>query len=44
MGRLLKLLFILLLLAFIGLLGYAFLGDLSPSQVEVNEAVILDVE
>lgn len=43
MGRLLKLLFTLVLLAFLGLVGYAYLGDMSPRPVEMNEAVTLDV-
>jgi hypothetical protein len=44
MGRLLKLLILLLVLGFIGLVGYAYLGDLSPEIKEVNQPVTLDVE
>ena len=44
MGRLLKLLILLLVLSFIGLVGYAYLGDLSPEIKEVNQPVTLDVE
>ena len=44
MGRLLKFLILLLLLGFIGLVGYAYLGDLSPEIKEVNQPVTLDVE
>jgi len=39
-----KVLVYLLLLGFIGLTGYAYLGDMSPVIEEVNEPVILDVE
>jgi len=44
MGRLLKFLILLLVLGFIGLVGYAYLGDLSPEIKEVNQPVTLDVE
>ncbi len=44
MGRLLKLLVFLLLLGFIALTGYAYLGDLSPDIKEVNQPVTLDFE
>lgn len=44
MGRLFKTLLVLLVLGFLGLVGYAYLGDLSPDRVEVNEPVTLDVE
>ena len=44
MGRLFKILFYLLILGFIGLVGFAFLGDLSPRQEVVSEPVELDVE
>lgn len=43
MKRLLKLFFFLVLLAFLGLVGYAYLGDMSPSPVEVDEAIKLDL-
>lgn len=44
MFRILKLLIFLALLGFVGLTGYAYLGDLSPEQSEVNHPVTLDVE
>ncbi|MDW4548632.1 hypothetical protein R5H32_04635 [Defluviimonas sp. D31] len=44
MLRLLKAIFILALLGFIGLAGYAYLGDMAPKQTEVNEPVELNVE
>jgi len=43
MGRIIKVLLVLVLLGFIGLVGYAYLGDLSPSQSELREPVKLDV-
>lgn len=42
MGRLLKFLFFLIVLGGIGLVGYAYLGDLSPEQEEINQPVELD--
>jgi len=44
MFRLLKLLVFLALIGFVGLTGYAYLGDLSPEQSEINQPVTLDVE
>ena len=44
MIRLLKLLFFLLLLGFVGLVGFAYLGDLSPEIETVKEPVTLDVD
>ena len=44
MIRLLKLLFFLLLLGFVGLVGFAYLGDLSPEIETVKEPVSLDVD
>lgn len=44
MWRLLKALLILLVLGFIGLAGYAYLGDLQPPQTEVTQPVTLDAE
>ena len=43
-GRIFKVLLFLLVLGFIGLTGFAYLGDLSPDQVEKREPVTLDVE
>lgn len=42
MFRLFKLLFYLLVLGSIGLVGYAYLGDLSPQQSDVTEQIKLD--
>ncbi len=42
MGRLLKLLFFLVILGAIALVGFAYLGDLSPEQSDVVEPVELD--
>lgn len=49
MGRLIKYLFYLLVLAGIGLVGYAYIGpfvgaDFSPPTVEIRAPVTLDVE
>lgn len=43
MFRILKALVTLLLFAFIGLVAYAYLGDLTPEQSEVSQPVELDV-
>lgn len=43
MGRVIKILLFLLVIGFIGLTGYAYLGDLSPNQIESREPVTLDV-
>lgn len=40
--RLFKFLLILIVLAIIGLIGFAFLGDLSPDRTEVRIPVELD--
>ncbi len=37
-----KLILILIVLGGIGLVGYAYLGDLTPEQEDVTEPVILD--
>ena len=44
MGRLIKLLLALLCFAFLGLVGFAYLGDLSPEQEDVTQPVTLDVD
>ena len=44
MGRIIKLLLFLLVIGFVGLIGYAYLGDLAPNQSESREPVTLDVE
>lgn len=44
MGRIIKALVVLVILGFIGLTGYAYLGDLSPSQGEVKKPVVLNAD
>lgn len=44
MITLLKIIFVLVLLGGIGLVGYAYLGDLSPEQTDVVEPVTLQVD
>ncbi|WP_198144845.1 hypothetical protein [Pseudorhodobacter aquimaris] len=39
-----KAVLILLVFGFLGLAGFAYLGDLSPSQETVTKPVVLDVE
>ncbi len=42
MGRILKALFFLVFLAFLGLTGFAYFGNLTPEQKEVVQPVTLD--
>lgn len=42
MFRLFKLLFFLLVIGGIGVVGYAYLGDLSPEQRDIKEQIELD--
>jgi hypothetical protein len=44
MGRIIKGLFFLAVLGFVALTGYAYLGDLRPSQGEVKVPVTLDAD
>lgn len=45
MGRiLLKLVVFLLVIGALGLVGYAYLGDLSPTQTDVSEPVNLNAD
>ncbi len=44
MWRLIKILFFLAVIAGIGLVGYAYIADLTPRQVRVSEPVTLDVD
>ncbi|WBU58095.1 hypothetical protein [Paracoccus sediminicola] len=40
--RLLKVLLVLVVLAFVALTGYAYLGDMAPRQEEIRQPVSLD--
>jgi hypothetical protein len=42
--RLIKLVFVVAILGFIGLTGYAYLGDMSPVQRDVTQPVTLDAD
>ncbi len=42
MWRIVKFLLILLVLGALGLVGYAYLGDLSPDQTDISAPVELD--
>ncbi|WP_425050539.1 hypothetical protein [Psychromarinibacter sp. S121] len=42
MKTLFKLILILVVLGAIGLAGYAYLGDMSPTQEDISQPVILD--
>lgn len=44
MGRILKVVVGVAILGFVGLTGYAYLGDLSPAQTDVSVAVTLNAE
>lgn len=44
MARLIKLVIFLVLLAFLGLVGFAYLGDLSPEKRQISQPVTLDVD
>jgi hypothetical protein len=44
MGRIIKALVLLVILGFIGLTVYAYLGDLSPDQAEVRKPVVLNAD
>lgn len=44
MGLIFKALLLLVVLGFLGLVGYAYLGDLTPDQVETREPVTLNVD
>ena len=43
-GRIFKVLLLLVVLGFIGLTGFAYLGDLTPDQSEVREPVELNAD
>lgn len=44
MGRILKALVLLVILGFIGLTVFAYLGDLTPGQQDVTKPVVLDAD
>lgn len=44
MGRLLKFLIFLLIVGFAGLVGFAYLGDISPEQSDVTQPIDLDAD
>lgn len=44
MGRLIKAVFVLAILGFAGLVGYAYLADLAPAPGEVKIPVTLNVD
>jgi len=44
MFRILKLLIFLALIGFIGLTGYAYLGDMSPETRDIVQPVTLDMD
>ena len=43
MFRILKVIFVLVVLGMLALAGYAYLGDMSPRQAPVTQPVTLDV-
>jgi predicted small integral membrane protein len=44
MGRIVKALLVLAIAAFLALVAYAYLGDLTPEQVPVTKPVELDAD
>ena len=44
MGRLIKLVFVLVVLGFAGLVGYAYLGNMVPDSADVKVPVTLNVD
>ncbi len=42
LGTLLKIIIVVALLAFVGLAGFAYLGDLTPDQTETTVPVVID--
>ena len=43
-GKIFKVILFLLVLGFVTLAGFAYLGDLSPEQSDIREPVILNVD
>ena len=44
MGRIIKAVVLLVIFGFIGLVGYAYLGDLTPTQGAVTKPVVLNAD
>ena len=44
MGRIIKALLLLVILGFLGLTAYAYLGDLTPVQGEIKKPVVLNAD
>ena len=44
MGRIIKVLVVLVIFGFIGLIGYAYLADLTPAPQEVRAPVTLNAD
>lgn len=44
MGRIIKALIFMVVLAAVGLIAYAYLGDLGPVQTEVKKSVVLNAD
>ncbi len=44
MGRLIKLVVLLVVAGFLGLVGYAYLADMTPLRQEVKQPVVLDAQ
>lgn len=44
MGRLIKLVVLLVILGFGGLVGYAYLADMTPVRQEVKQPVVLNAQ
>lgn len=44
MGRIIKALLLLVIFAFIGLVGFAYLADFTPAQDDVTKPVVLNAD
>lgn len=44
MGRIIKALLVLAIVGFLGLVGYAYLGDMTPPETPVTQPVTLNVD
>ena len=43
MGKLFKLVLFLIVVSIVAIIGFAYLGDLSPQQTDIRQPVTLDV-